>query len=296
MECSFLENSSNFGGGLFGRDYSSPHISDCVFSDNTGGLGGGIFLDYMCTPELNGCTFSGNTAWGGGALMCMNCCTPTLTDCEFSENISEQSGGAVELLGCDAVTLFDRCIFRDNVSAVDGGAIYSAGSNVGLRDCTLYGNSASRGGAIFSIDYSVVWGRRSTFSGNSASLGATLYSARFEASVDLERSIIAFSGPGAAVICELGCGSALTCCDVYGNEGGDWTGCLEGQLGVSGNISADPLFCDADGGDFTLHEDSPCVEDSNPDCGLIGAWPVGCGFPTAVRNTTWGRIKTAYLE
>ena len=34
----------------------------------------------------------------------------------------------------------------------------------------------------------------------------------------------------------------MTDCDVYGNEGGDWTDCIADQLGQDGNISADPLF------------------------------------------------------
>jgi hypothetical protein len=28
---------------------------------------------------------------------------------------------------------------------------------------------------------------------------------------------------------------------------------------------------------FYLHENSPCAEENNPECGLIGRWPVGCG-------------------
>ena len=69
----------------------------------------------------------------------------------------------------------------------------------------------------------------------------------------------------------------LTCCDVYGNAGGDWVGCIASQSGIGGNISLDPLFCDAANGDYGLEGDSPCAPDYNPNCGLIGAWPTGCG-------------------
>ena len=53
---------------------------------------------------------------------------------------------------------------------------------------------------------------------------------------------------------------------------------IAGQLGVSGNICADPLFCNASGGDFYLQGNSPCRGHSpeSPDCERIGAWPVGC--------------------
>jgi hypothetical protein len=112
----------------------------------------------------------------------------------------------------------------------------------------------------------------------------------------LENTIIAFNDLGEAILCADGNSSAhLTCCDLYGNEGGDWVGYIEDQYGINGNISEDPLFCDPESGDFTLHEDSPCAPFTPPneECDLIGAWPVGCE-PTAVRVGTWGAIKAMY--
>jgi hypothetical protein len=48
--------------------------------------------------------------------------------------------------------------------------------------------------------------------------------------------------------------------------------------GVNGNISLDPLFCDPLAGDYHLDDGSPCrpFSPENPDCDLVGAWPVGC--------------------
>lgn len=74
----------------------------------------------------------------------------------------------------------------------------------------------------------------------------------------------------------------ITCTDIYGNEGGDWTGDLAGYLGVNGNISMDPLFCDPEAGVLTLRADSPCAPLHDPECGRIGAWPVGCYAPEDV--------------
>ena len=51
------------------------------------------------------------------------------------------------------------------------------------------------------------------------------------------------------------------------------------QTGSNGNISEDPLFCDALEGDYRLRLDSPCTAANSPEgCGLIGALPVGCGI------------------
>ena len=97
---------------------------------------------------------------------------------------------------------------------------------------------------------------------------------------------------GGGVVC--GSSSAvptLSCCDIYGNEGGDWVDRIASQYGINGNISSDPLFCAPEAGDFTLHEGSPCAPGG--ECGLIGAWPVGCA-PTPTVATTWGAIKALY--
>ncbi len=113
----------------------------------------------------------------------------------------------------------------------------------------------------------------------------------------IENTIIAFSVRGSAIESfSTGAAPVLTCCDLFGNEGGDWTGRIADQYGINGNISADPLLCDPKAGDLTLREDSPCAPFSppNPECGLIGACPVGCA-PTPAVETTWGAIKALFL-
>jgi len=107
-------------------------------------------------------------------------------------------------------------------------------------------------------------------------------------SVRLENCILA-AGRGAPVYCYSPV--HLTCCDVWGNEGGDWVGCIADQYGLEGNLCADPLFCDPVSGDFHLQEGSPCAPGG--DCDQIGAWPVGCA-PTGARPTTWGEIKAMF--
>ena len=97
-----------------------------------------------------------------------------------------------------------------------------------------------------------------------------------------------------AVRCDEFGGITASCSDIYGNEGGDWVGCIAGQDMVRGNLATDPLFCDLGSNDVHLDEASPCAPDHNPECGLIGAWPVNCGEPTAVRDSSWGRIKSSF--
>jgi hypothetical protein len=62
---------------------------------------------------------------------------------------------------------------------------------------------------------------------------------------------------------------------------------------VFSNFSADPLFCDAAGGDYRLEECSPCIGAAH-DGGDVGAHGAGCACSVPVKPTTWGRLKAAY--
>ena len=95
------------------------------------------------------------------------------------------------------------------------------------------------------------------------------------------------------------CGEAyayLSCSDVYGNLPDDFV-FMADPTGTDGNISEDPLFCpDSGPREYPLREDSPCAPGNHPDgddCGLIGAFPVGCGT-TATEDTNWSRIKRLF--
>jgi hypothetical protein len=133
-----------------------------------------------------------------------------------------------------------------------------------------------------------------TFYGNTADAAAAINSnATHTPSID--HTLIVDSSPGTTIDCYGAFPPRLTCCDLYGNAGGDWVGCVADQYGVDGNISADPLFCHPETGDFTLHADSPCAPEGNPECGLIGAWPVGCSA-TPVEEATWGSIKAMFRQ
>jgi hypothetical protein len=87
----------------------------------------------------------------------------------------------------------------------------------------------------------------------------------------------------------------MSCCDVHGNEVGDWVGCIAGQAAVRGNMSEDPLFCAIAGPEnLQLAETSPCTEANAGACGRIGRYGVAC--TTAVEATSWGAIKAHYQQ
>jgi hypothetical protein len=152
------------------------------------------------------------------------------------------------------------CTFEHNTGFHEGGGLIILGDQeepppVTLSRCTLVGNGSPLGAGGLNLGIPV----------------------------EIENTIIAFGTDGEAITCTgIGLG-VMSCTDIYGNAGGDWTGCIADQLGTNGNFSADPLFCNAGAGDYTLAETSPCAPENSPaECGLIGAFPVGCVTPIGV--------------
>ena len=75
----------------------------------------------------------------------------------------------------------------------------------------------------------------------------------------------------------------MSCTDIFGNAGGNWTSCIADQLGINGNFSLNPQFCNAGGRDYRLAQGSPCTAANAPaGCGLIGAFPIGCANPIGI--------------
>lgn len=164
-----------------------------------------------------------------------------------------------------------------------GGGILISGSAPTLEECVIHACHADKGGAI-ACSGSPVGGlrpqlTRCTLTGNSANLGAAAYM-EGTIGVMMDNVLIASNyGYGGAVAYGAG-GSGtldLDCCDVWNNGGGDYVGPAAGQLGIDGNISQNPLFCDAAVDDFHLASNSPCAAAMYPGCGRIGALDAACG-------------------
>ena len=173
---------------------------------------------------------------------------------------------------------------------------YGVDDLASIMGFAITGGLSGNGGGMICRNVSSPTITNCTFSGNEAGNdGGGMFCC--SSSPTLMDCIIAFSAQGEAVYCfDAESYPILTCCDVYGNAGGDWVGCIADQFGVSGNFSADPLFCMDDNPEvpYSLHEGSPCLPESSP-CGqLVGAFGLGCGPVSAVEDMTWGAIKTMY--
>jgi hypothetical protein len=129
--------------------------------------------------------------WGAG-IYCQGG-APTIIECKFVDNVAGD-GSAIACDGSDAT--ISGCLFYGNGGGVHGGGAICIGNGAEavITNCTMCGNSASRGGAIL------------CYGG---------------ASPTVENTIMAFNTDGGAVVCwPSGCDLTLICCDIYGNVGG----------------------------------------------------------------------------
>lgn len=264
--------------------------------------------------EGPGSVVEGLTIWGfnpdapGAAIFCSSS-SPTIRNCLFTYNRSEgtdftvSGGGAIYCYRSSPVV--DRCVFdNDSVTGLPtcclGNEIacstYSAPT---VQNCQFVGSSYA-GTQVWLWDHSNMAIKNCTFADNhNTAVSVDAYS-----SVTIERSLFAFNSYG--VVCAQTGTATITCTDMFGNwdvsRGRDtdwWSACERPQLGINGNFSADPLFCNPTGdryGDYRLHMDSPCGFGYHPrgdNCGFVGALTWGCA-PAAVEQATWTRVKLIY--
>jgi len=241
-------------GGLLGIGYepsggagiyiynASPFFFDCIFENNIIDPGGKK-LTAVVTDELS-----------GGAVLCDSAAAPQFFDCVFQDNAVWHGGGAVYCYM--ASPLFDGCLFVDNYAFRGPGAaiLCDSLSMPEIVSCTFAGNFVERG--------------------EGAGIGC-----RSGSRMTIDRTIIAFNINGEAVYCDTSGFADISCSNVYGNGGGDWIGCIEGQVASYGNMYMDPGFCDALLADFHISLLSPCLPENNECSELVGALDMGClGF------------------
>jgi hypothetical protein len=217
--------------------------------------GGGIYCS-SASPMITGCVVTGNFAEAGGSgVYCVHS-NPVITDCSIWGNLQSVDGGALYLSSSSPI--LTRCLLAGNRAQIWGGAMYAAESSPVLSHCTVAGNQSISGGGIW-ICYST--------------------------HVTLEDTIVASStnGEGIYVYEDASHSSdvALSCCDVFGNQDGNYGGDIQDQTGLHGNISLPPAFCDPALGNYHLTEGSVCLPENNSCQILIGAFGQGCSAPAA---------------
>ncbi len=221
-------------------DLGAVALSRCAVESNVSlgnGYAGGVYLGgYGVSHLLSACTLIGNAGRNTGAVYISD--QATMTRCIAADNYGSSNGGAVTGGRFDA----NNCLFVNNTSGWFGGAVFAYQYDaILLTNCTLVGNEAVFGGAVFMTDSSrvsncVLWGNHASLGGDNIAIDASY--------VTIDHSVVEGGKD-----------------ELYGF----WR-----NLTWTGNSSTDPRFGDPSGadGDPTTWRDnnyrpvpvSPCID------------------------------------
>ncbi|MEE9270593.1 MAG: right-handed parallel beta-helix repeat-containing protein [Candidatus Krumholzibacteria bacterium] len=237
------------GGSIRVQGGATLTIQNCDFENNSSAFDGAALFarDFGSELHVENSTFTGNHAThNGGAGNAILGARLTVTDCTFLQNSSgEVSAG----LGCNDSSMdVIGCVFTGNVSADLAGAIHYFRSTGLVANNTFHENTSPgpNAGTVVMQQSTGTTVSRNIFSGDTA-------------------------GPGISYVE----GSGSHSCNVFwGNADGP----IRGGALAGDEVVADPVFCRAAAGDFTISTHSPASA-ANSACGLlIGALPEACSI------------------
>jgi hypothetical protein len=245
MNCIITGNSARVGGGVRAKKGASPELENCVITYNTASSAGGGIGSYQSYPRLTGCTVSHNSSVHGGAMYAEYAFSTSFvfTDCIFSSNNAGE-GGAFSFFRASPFII--NSVIVDNTAEGGGGAFRMYIGSPLMINTIIARNSASVGGAFHAVMASPRM-VNCTITGNSADSAGAIY-ARYHAHPNLLNTIMYFNSASEEAVILQSSSLVVNYSDT------------EGEYGGEGNISADPLFVDSEGGDYHLQLGSPAID------------------------------------
>lgn len=291
--CHIIGNSSYSGGGIYSYE-SNVHLYNCIVENNSAagefGSGGGMYNTYSSTL-VEESAFINNSAQerGGGFFNYTAVGYPMVINSRFENNTAKYGGGAATG-GSDT---FTGCVFEANQARYGGGMFVSSGSPV-VKECRFIKNDADSGGGGMHIAGGAsprieqsLFQENDQWNGAAVSIVGSsrpLFINSIFTNNDRHALFIDSNSRPNFVNCtvygSVGCGVYLnsgvirfknsilwenTFADIHVGRGsasvansniedsGSWSG-------VNDNISALPMFNDANAGDFSLQSTSPCID------------------------------------
>jgi|GEM_PF-3834503 len=251
-----ITHGSGYGAGIY-LNAASVEIRNNIIENNNGSgyYGGGIYCDNNSNAKIIENQILDNSAEYGGGIYCSNS-SPTITNNLIKSNIASQSGGALSMNSSAAIIQQNR--IYGNIANDTGGAMDCLYSTITIRDNLIYGNNANYTGGV-ELFYSSAIVTNNTFVKNSSwtlwNGGAILMqsgSGTSAAHPVIGNNIIAYNSSG--VYCDQYTSPTISNNCLYQNAAYDYQGTASSGF----DIKADPLFLDAQDGDFHISAGSPC--------------------------------------
>jgi hypothetical protein len=295
--CIMDDNESKSGAGLLVNSNCAPVLYGCRITNNHAPFAAGIHMRGNAT--LDHCIISGNATTGagtvlGGGILVIDGADPLIVDCDITDNVCSGNGAGICFVGDGTHGTLEKSMVLDNLSTGvetrGAGVSIESQSAATLRATVVARNHAngeySDGGGVY-VQYSSATIENCTLDANGSAgtyaeagnLGI-LTSMFVPGAITVTHTILSHSPDGRGVYCDplsSGTDPTISCCDIYGNAGGD-APCGTG----SENFSADPLLCEPGTDNYSLGVLSPCAPGHHPngpdacDGLLIGARGIGC--------------------
>ncbi len=224
--CTFIDNASDRGGGIYIHSSDDVGISDCTFVNNDGRkAGGGIGIgdpQNLQTTEVKICKsrFVSNTSLRGGAIHNHEGAVAYMVNCYLTGNSSTKEGGGVfnsrhSGMNLKAELYMHNCLIAGNIAddgAANGddlgggvfGGLYNTNAVEALTvlaHCTLLGNHAGQGygGAVnygaqdksfMQFQNCITWGNTDDNGSTDAIAAQLFYAANTLVADDVDNNII----------------------------------------------------------------------------------------------------------
>ena len=235
----------------------------CVY-----GQGGGIYIEGS-NPTLENLIIKNNSGGTNGGGICLNSNSNALINNVLIENNSSEYGGGIACFNSEPT--LKNCTIKNNHASYNGGGLYLEMSNPILKHTSILMNSSNNeGGGLYIMDGDFLFINLSIIN-NIANNGGGLYYENNNDNINpiIKNSILWDNIPQSII-------NLNNVSITYSNIQGGWEGI--------GNIDLDPLFCLIDSSDYTLAENSPCVDTADPNSPYdenntiadMGAFGIGC--------------------